>query len=324
LDGGGYDVDLLPAANLVKLDAELRTRNEDVGDLQRGKVIQKIMENPNEGKYYSSSLAETQINFMKDQDAFCHALVRLAKFKFWYKSVYLGEYVDGAKTIMELVATAAAKREEKQGEKSMLRAFMTFLGMLSKINSLKILFHQKGKNWELFDHIEIKSLIAAGAMKHDLQAIPRMKTLLRDYFIVEPGNPFNDMAEQLNKAVIEKLIVFAEVSKQRLEEVVFDLSKTGNTKGLQFQKLFDPQPTNLIHQIMPAASRSLPSPDILFQIQPATSVNSDRTIRNQGKCDTTEAKNFVKGVEQNLPFLNCQCMRAEQQQEHHSRCAVNS
>jgi hypothetical protein len=305
---GGYEVDLLPAANLVKLDAELRTRNEDVGELQRGKVIQKIMENPNEGKFYSSSLAETQINFMKDQDAFCHALVRLAKF--WYKSVYLGEYVDGAKTIMELIATAASKREEKHGKKSMLRAFMTFLGMLSKINSLKILFHQKGKNWELFDDNELKSMTASGGtMKLGVREMPRMKTLLHDYFIVEPGNPFNDMAEQLNKTVIDKLIAFSTVTKKRLEDIVLDLSEPGNRKGFPFQELFDPQPTKLFKEIMPAVhTDSLPN--MMLSMSSVTSMNSYLKITKKDKYQQSGAKNFVKGVETFLFSTVNACVRS--------------
>jgi hypothetical protein len=307
---GGYEVDLLPAANLVKLGSGPRASTEDIGELQRGKVLQKIMGNPKEGKFYSSSLAETQINFMKDQDAFCHALVRLAKF--WYKSVYLGEYVDGAKTIMELIATAASKREEKHGGKSMSRAFMTFLEMLSKINSLKILFHQQGKNWELFDDNELKSMTASGGtMKRSVRGMPGMKTLLHDYFIVEPGNPFNDMAEQLNKTVIEKLIAFSTVTKKRLEDIVLDLSKPGNCKGFPFQELFDPQPTKLFKEITPVVhTDSLPLPKVMISMSSVTSMNSDLKITKKDKYQQSGAKNFVKGVETFLFSTVNACVRS--------------
>lgn len=108
---------------------------------QREKVLEKIRQLPKltENSYkYSTSLTETQVEFVKRQSSFAHKLIRLAKY--WNKTLFIDSYVSGRSTLIELIAIHTAIIEEQRPKQSLFRGFNEFLKSMSEFDKLNIVF----------------------------------------------------------------------------------------------------------------------------------------------------------------------------------------
>ncbi|CAL8144603.1 unnamed protein product [Orchesella dallaii] len=223
----GIEVDLLPAAN--------------VADAQE--VICKIKEDPKNAYYYSPSLVETQVAFIKSQDtkiaSFLHTLIRLVKY--WFKNLYFEESVYGGSTMMELISVAVVEKEKDRSSLSMLRAFAEVLDTIAKLDSLKLAFHEVDEDkWERVPveqlHVRNLSLVPTIVGNEDI--------LKRKYFMVEPANPFQDILEDKTVTVMKNLKNFASETRNLLSQLV-NYRKLGNEF---IQMLFRPRPACLVNQ----------------------------------------------------------------------------
>lgn len=203
-----FKFDFLPATNFAVHN------NSDYTDLemQQWNVLRRIKKNPQKnGDLYSSSLARNTIAFFKRQSGFAHAMVRLAKF--WYKSLCLGTYVSGAKYLIELVAIAAAQEEENDIEKSHnsnVNCFAMFIENMCKFDTLNIVFEE-----------EYTDIFPEHAVTDNSR--PR---------VMDPVNPYNNLARQWNEKAIEKIKIAATETRQRLFAGVVGLEKLFKPKWI--------------------------------------------------------------------------------------------
>ncbi|XP_055298394.1 uncharacterized protein LOC129566463 [Sitodiplosis mosellana] len=129
----GFEFDILPAANFTN---GLQLQGDALINTQQQRVLAYIKKDPKKyGYMYSSSLTDAVIRFMKRQDGFVNEMVRIARF--WYKTLHFNDYVSGAKTLIELVAVYAAKKEQNMETKSYLRSFKRFIDYLKNFEHLK-------------------------------------------------------------------------------------------------------------------------------------------------------------------------------------------
>lgn len=201
---GEFVFDLLPAANF-----QPENPNDEV---QQKIVLDRIKRGPPEAVYmYSSSLAPITVKFMERQDGFVNEMVRLAKY--WYKSLYLENYISGAKMLIELVAVFVANKEIRTyNERSHLRCFSDIIRMLQSFDGLNIVFMDEYKMPE-----------------HQ----PPVKTSPR---VLDPANPYNNLAENWKYADQNLLKGYAAETYRRL-------CSESNSSPMRMDIVFEPQPS---------------------------------------------------------------------------------
>lgn len=116
-----------------------------VSDLSRDEVFKVIKGiNPKIRRYYSSSLVEKRIDFIKQQSFYAHKVGRLAKF--WYQSMDLkGCYINQAAVIFDLLACAAVLEEEDKGHgrEAILRAFTRVVELIEGMDKMGLAFERE-------------------------------------------------------------------------------------------------------------------------------------------------------------------------------------
>jgi hypothetical protein len=123
--------------NGVKFDICAAINFDQNPNKQRQKVLEIIRRSPQPSKNsykYSTSLTETQVEFVKMQSPFAHKLIRLAKY--WNKTLFIDGFVSGRSSLIELIAIHEAIIEDQRPQKSLLRAFISFLKSMSNFDKL--------------------------------------------------------------------------------------------------------------------------------------------------------------------------------------------
>lgn len=286
----GTDLDLLPACNF-STDPQK----------QREEVLKRIRQNPTVKLIsgLSSSLAETQLSFIRSQDGFTHQLIRLTKY--WYKSLTLNERVYGGSSIIEIICVAS--KEEIDGNNvTVLEALNRFLRNICKINSLKIAFvNDENGKWKQITNAEMKS------KKYKDYFDP--KIVSAENYIVEPANPYNNLGENLKPKAVDKMKEFATEMLQRIADLEVQGSNAmkivGGTDGkitLHLPNLFQPFPIRLRDQY---THSGIPM-EIFVQYDYAQykSVHCKTEQRQAGFFKkNVEAKNAARAIQNNLLFL---------------------
>ncbi|XP_067138912.1 inactive 2'-5'-oligoadenylate synthase 1B-like [Centruroides vittatus] len=173
--------------------------------------LSRLDRSAREGYIFSSSLAETQAEFVKNQSEFVHNFIRLAKF--WNKTLYIKDYFSGRSSTIETIAIYVAKEEEtKHLTVSVRRAFRVFLQLITNLDDLRIIFEE----YYSIDDVN--------------QYILQQKPL-----VLDPSNPYNNLAYPFiqSKRIKENFQESAAITISRLEQFVSDYS---------FNSVFDPQP----------------------------------------------------------------------------------
>jgi len=198
----GMAVDLLPAS----------------AQLTEEQVLQQMKGSRKNRRYYNSSLVEQQVDFMKQQSAFAHAVARLAKY--WYKSIDITYYVSGASTIFENLAVAAVM-EEGHGRESMYSAFMRVVKKVENLDQLQLAFEKQGVNsWKVSSHLV-----------HG-QRIP---------YLMEPTNPTNNILQGMKPQVKDILKSNAHSMGGRLQNLMDKREyccQIGTGVQIDFNRLF--------------------------------------------------------------------------------------
>lgn len=182
-EGAGFEVNLFPAINYRPPN----TPTKRLAGIQIEEALKQIVENPGRKDVLMSSLAESQAEFMQQQNKFVQDLVRLAKF--WFKSLYFGgEYILGGDTMIELVCVAAADFKKR----SLFDAFSMFILYMSRLSHLKIAFYldQCGERWKVFSSSSVSP-----APFHISTQFRELNLTRRERFILEPANCYNDFLD---------------------------------------------------------------------------------------------------------------------------------
>ncbi|XP_035710694.1 uncharacterized protein LOC118436521 isoform X2 [Folsomia candida] len=268
----GIEMDLLPATNFVH---GIKPEGPLLAKKQSDAVLSKM--DKSNSHFYSSSLSESQVYFMKEQTSFTHDAVRLAKF--WYKSLYLGERpIYGVKTILELIAIAAAMKEEDRDKKSLLRTFAKFLDNVAQVDKLRLKFSNSNGKWELEN--------TGGKVPFE-------------NYIIEPSNPYNNLAKQMinRDKEVNNLKEFAKISRLRIS----DAMKTHKVSVESVFNLFRPLPTSLYPTFFSDIGRA----DIIVGEDPSfRGYNPDMKIYNENIIKNPGMKELLM-VNAVKIFLSC-------------------
>jgi len=267
----GMEVDLLPASKIADVD----------------EIREKIIRDPKNAVYYSPSLVDTQVGFIKSQDSFTHTLIRLVKF--WYKNLYFETKVFGGSSMMELVSVSAAEEEKKSNSSSMFRAFAKALKILSELDRLKLAFRPvaDGK-WERVpvDELQQGYLIP--------KVVGKKEILQQNCFIIEPANAYEDFLADLKPNVINQIKTFANATRKVLNQLV-DLNEGGDEV---VRLLFQPHPSVLVN--VP----SLASPDDLCicisSVSPYESIVCDMKVRKEAIMQDDRKKAVIEVLKARL------------------------
>ncbi len=199
------EVDLLPAIN----------------NLTTEQILQKMARDPKRSRYYSSSLVETQVAFMKEQSAFANALARLAKH--WYISMECPYYVSGASGIFEILGVAAAFEQNGSREReSMSLGFERIVEMVANLDEIGIKFEKSGQKYQL------------------------VGSNLETPYLLEPANPNNNFMDGIDEVTGTFFMRNGEEMKGRLWNLMEkrqycklgDVTQGGSGFNINFRKLF--------------------------------------------------------------------------------------
>ncbi|XP_067138960.1 2'-5'-oligoadenylate synthase 3-like [Centruroides vittatus] len=243
--------------NNIKYDIVPATNFSPDKNLQRELVMQRIrnLENPSrDGHKFSSSLDETQTEFIRNQSEFAHNFIRLAKF--WNKTLFIKRYFSGRSSMIEAIALYVAKEEQrKYSNVSILRAFREFLQLMTNLDNLNIVFGEHYSFNEVDDYI-------------------RMQRPL----VLDPSNPYNNLAYPFiqKETVKDDFEQFAAITISRLEQFFRDLNVNA---------IFDPQP---LQAPIEDVRRSVPPiENWLFTVEEENSnKNPNVIIRNEREAKT--------------------------------------
>ena len=183
----GFKVDLLPAPNLVKGPSEcprIDQHRELLKELSKVPPT-KELEAIERARYYSPAFSESVVHFVKKQQPFVNAAVRLAKmwkyacavtrstFPRWFSSF-----------LIELIVSNAAILEMRTNphDASLIRVLRSFFQQLSSPASLKIVFTEY----------------------YPESAIPEWIASQRP-LVMDPANPYGNVAKQMNWEIIRLL-----------------------------------------------------------------------------------------------------------------------
>lgn len=200
----GFDYDLLPAPNYA-------TATQDIQQ-QVGTIWSKIRNNRTTdiSYLYSSGLSELAVQFLKNQSAFIHDLCRLAKF--WNGTVLFEARVSGRSSIIEYLAVKCGQDEEQaalNGSLSLSRAFRRFLTLLTKHQSIGIVFYDFYRD----------------------SLVPQYQKP----FLIDPSNPFNNLLNGVDAEFMPRLSGYARETLTRLDKCERNFLE-------EIEKLFYPQP----------------------------------------------------------------------------------
>lgn len=158
----------------------------------------------------------------------------------------------------------------------MLEVFRKFLDLISKIDILQLAFVQMEDGiWKSTNVME------QGYISY------------RSNFIIEPANPYNDMAEKLEKNFLEKIKRYSVVTKTRFESVEEMVFKIKGTPYLPFDMLFDPLPTNISESFKFEKPKKIG----VFSINDYNCVNPDLKIKNEEKFKNREMQQLKKAIQ---------------------------
>ncbi|XP_067121216.1 2'-5'-oligoadenylate synthase 1A-like [Centruroides vittatus] len=164
--------------NNIKFDVAPAINFSQDPDEQRELVMEEISSLPNpstDGYRYSSSLCETQANFINNQSQFVHNFIRLAKF--WNKTLFISGYIRGQSYLIEVIALyVATKQENRYHNVSILKTFQRFLKMMINLDNMRIIFTEC-KVWN-----------------HQGARFPPDYILQQRPLVLDPTNPFNNLA----------------------------------------------------------------------------------------------------------------------------------
>lgn len=249
----GFDFDIVPAVNY----------SQDP-DEQRNMALAQIMrlKNPSiDGYKFSSSLSETQVDFIKNQSQFAHRLIRLAKY--WMHSLLIKEYISGKSSLIELIAVRAAQDEEStvglepspyilSTRPSLTQALLRFLTFMQNFHQLNIMF-------------QTQYFQQPGCQINN--GICEQRPL-----VLDPSNPFNNFAFKLGKKrdLMQKIELMAAESLRRLREA-------DPTDPNVFEKLFSPQPAITPDDLM----GNLPK-NMVISVERVEKPLSKRTMKQTG------------------------------------------
>ena len=200
----GFAYDLLPAPNYA-------TATQDIQQ-QVNRIWNKIRNNQTSdmSHLYSSGLSELAVQFAKKQSAFIHDLCRLAKF--WNGTVLFEKYVSGRSSIIEYLAVKGGQEEEQaalNGSLSLLRAFRRFLTLLTKHQSMGIVFYDFYRD----------------------NLVPQYQ----QPFLIDPSSPFNNFLNDIPAEFLPTMSRYARETLNRLDSCERNFSE-------EIEELFYPQP----------------------------------------------------------------------------------
>ena len=192
----GFNIDLLPAPNLVNGPVASKPSEQHVRTMEKIKAL-PAKNIDTEMRYWSPALAETTVKFMKKQSAFVNVAVRLAKlwkarcqalsstFPVWFSSF-----------LVEIIASDAAKTElrDNANDASLVRVFEHFLMALSKPDQLCIMMTDPECSQE--------------------NACPTWITKQRP-LVLDPINPYCNIASQLGDWSTVRMLAKATLDKVR-------------------------------------------------------------------------------------------------------------
>lgn len=189
----GFNVDLLPAANLVQSPLAPKAT------IQHRLVMEKIKTIPDERvfkdiRYWSPALAETTVAVMKKQQPFVMAAVRLGKL--WKKSCQVLPItfpIWFSSFLVEVIVTDAANTELKDNpnDASLVRVLENFLLAMSKPEKLCIVTDS--------DFVRRSEIPAWIANQRPL--------------VLDPVNPYCNLASQLGNWPTVRLLALSTLEK---------------------------------------------------------------------------------------------------------------
>jgi len=202
-----FEVDLLVAGNLVVPEEGL-----SVAEVQQKAVLDLILRKPEDFYYFSSALCESQVEFMVGQTEFARSLVRLVKY--WLKQLNLGPYRSGFKGTLELLAVRAAQVKENQNDSSTFRkAFRCVMWDIMHLSNFKVYFNEGG-------HFVKKLNSKLCKPRSSYRRIIPEGIRFRDKFVLDPANPFNDLAVdvfEFSPELYPKLCKFANYTYRKMD-----------------------------------------------------------------------------------------------------------
>lgn len=281
----GVEMDLLAACNLSK------SQNSKE---QYKLVLERIRQDFTKSPLFSSSLAEMQLDYLKTQSSFTHQLIRLAKY--WYKSCSLDKTIYGGSAMMEIICVTVVT--DIGDSVPMLEAFKMFLHKVCRLDSLKIAFIQVDGKWKFIQEGEMRRY----ADHFDAKIISRIN------YIIEPANPYNDMAQNISREVFMKLKTFAAIMVDRVNHLDFAYSNQmitvsgQNLISIDFSKLFEPFPLRLSDEYCDG----IPTEVLVDYQYKKYHYNSaePKLIANKASFDSNkDAKLVTKAILNNLSFL---------------------
>ncbi|XP_037051002.1 uncharacterized protein LOC119084959 isoform X2 [Bradysia coprophila] len=196
----GIEMDLLPACQF----------SQDMYS-QYLQVLDCIKSYPENFYMYSSSLAEIQTQFLKNQSGPAHQTIRLLKY--WFKGLSLDVEINGGSYLMEILC--AVVFYETDTPKSLVQNFKGALEKVANIDSLKVAFLlEKTKD----EKLRWKLLKTDQELEQHKDVFSPL-ILQRPHFIIDPSNPFNDLLnpKNLTAKVVSRLKECAQEMLRRVE-----------------------------------------------------------------------------------------------------------
>lgn len=264
IDNVKYDI--VPAINFSQNPRE-----------QRDQVIKRIKQlkyPARQGYKFSSSMDETQAEFIRDQSEFAHNFIRLAKF--WNKTLFVKGNFSGRSYMIEVMALHAAKEEERTfSTVSILTAFRKFLESMKNLNSVMIVFEKYYKIGDVDEYI-----------------------LKQRPLVLDPANPYNNLAYPFIKTyqIRKSFEKFA-------TETIHRLAMYNAIYNLNVNTIFNPQPTQVpIEEVR----KSVPAfENWAFQIKEEISnKRPNLIIRNEKRVDISGIEIIKHYLLKNISVFN--------------------
>lgn len=189
----------------------LTVASEDMSQPDVLRIIRGDSDNKYKRMYYSTNLAEKQVDLMKQQKEYAHRVCRLAKY--WYQNMDLDQCNDviGGALLFELLAVSAVLEEESKGHgrEAMLRAFNRIAEQIENLDNLSLGFEREfGKcgQWRVKNMSIVNNNNILSSEK-----LPRL---------TEPNNPKLNILHGMNNKVIEAFKANGKLMRERLANLV--------------------------------------------------------------------------------------------------------
>ena len=215
----GFQIDLLLATNLAaKIEVSNPGRSMTVKEYQYEYLITKLKSmspkrRQKELRSWSAGFAESTVEFMKEQSAFCNAAVRICKlwkegcvvtnktFPLWFTSF-----------LVEILAVEFGNKELREHpiDASIQRVLQNFLEALSKPYQLKIIPTESKYN-----HVDVP------------EDVLKLRPL-----VLDPVNPFNNVALQMGDWDTIRLLALATLDS---------LERCSEDSQLRMKEIFSPR-----------------------------------------------------------------------------------